>query len=282
LSSLISSLRKNQRLLKDLVLRDLKARYVGSSMGFFWSVVFPVINLFVYMFVFRIVLNVRWEDHQGPAEVGLLMVAGIMVWQAFAESLSRMTNTLVENSNLIQKVVFPAEVLPVYLTVSALINMLIGLAVAILGVVWFAYIAPEVVETASTAPHSTIRLGVPIVVLPLLIVLQLVFMLGLGYFLSAFNLFLRDTYHVIGVFLTVWMFATPIVYPDFQVVKAGFGWLLTINPMHWLIDGYRKVLLYGAWPDWGMLGWFTLVALLVLLAGSAFFMAQKPRFPDLL
>ena len=141
--ALLRSLRRNRRLLSDLVLRDLRARYVGSSMGFFWSVIFPILNLFIYMFVFRLVLKARWSDHQSNGEVALLMLAGIMVWQAFAESTSRMTNTLPDNANLIQKVVFPSEILPVYLTLSSLINMMIGLVVALCGVVYFAYFARE-------------------------------------------------------------------------------------------------------------------------------------------
>ena len=110
MDQLLRSLRKNQRLVRDFVSRDLRGRYVGSSMGFFWSVVFPIINLFVYMFVFRLVLKSRWSDYQGPLEVALVMLAGIVVWAAFAETVSRSTNCLVENSNLIQKKIGRAHV----------------------------------------------------------------------------------------------------------------------------------------------------------------------------
>lgn len=286
--ALIRSLSKNRRLLTDLVRRDLRARYVGSSMGFFWSVIFPIINLFVYMFVFTYVLDARWDPRQPKEVTALLMLAGIIVWQAFAESTSRMTNTLVENQNLIQKVVFPAEVLPLYLVISALINMLIGVCIAILGVTWFAYVHPvtlqpiETTGTAAAMPVKVLALGPSLLCIPILIGVQAVFMLGLGYFLAAFNLFARDVYHLIGVALMVWMFMTPIFYPAQKVQEAGFGWVLKSNPMYWLIDSYRRVLLYGHWPQIPVLGAFSLVALLLLLAGSAFFMAQKPRFPDLL
>lgn len=401
MSGLLASLRKNRRLLSDLVSRDLRARYVGSSMGFFWSVLFPVINLAVYMFVFRIVLNMRWSDQQGKAEVALLMLAGILVWHAFAESTSRMTNALVENQNLIQKVVFPSEVLPVYLAISSLVNMLIGLVVAVFAVGYFAYVRPEhdagreertvalwsahaseapvagngvvrpnqfrcatqgagthvdglVLTDRSATPWSGAPSGLKdgvfdrvvtrdlvyapgerwamvkkvikapseralvvdgwrdvhgepcaappdgselvvvappsrplaitawLLVLPGLVALQGLFMLGLGYVLSAFNLFLRDTYHVIGVLLTVWMFATPIFYPEHLVDDAGYGWVLAANPMHWLIGSYREVLIYGSAPNWADVGRVAAVAAVLLLVGSAFFMKQKPRFPDLL
>lgn len=319
---LLRSLRRNKRLLIDFVKRDLKARYVGSSMGFFWSVVFPIVNLFVYMFVFRMVLGARWSDKQGGFEVALIMLTGIVVWAAFAETVSRTTNTLVENSNLIQKVVFPSEVLPVYLTLSSLINMCIGLPVVLLGVVYFGYVDPvrtavevtslvqqaalpdplsliylgyvdpvqTAAEVASMAQPLVIPdplppplgLGLPLVTLPILFLLQVVFTVGLGYILSTLNLYLRDTYHLIGVFITVWMFSTPIFYPAAMVEKKGFGVLLQVNPMHWLIDSYRKVLLYDTWPDGLLLLRFAVVAVIVLALGSRFFMSQKKRFPDML
>lgn len=278
---LIASLKKNKRLLLDLVGRDLRARYVGSSMGFFWSVIFPLVNLVVYMFVFSFVLEARWDEHQPKEVTALLMLAGIVVWQAFAESVSRSTNTLVENQNLIQKVVFPSEILPPYLVISALANMLIGVVITLLGVVFYAYIQP--VEYASGTPANRILgLGPSLLALPLLMMLQALFTLGVGYFLATLNLFLRDVYHVMGVALTVFMFMTPIFYPAEKVLEAGMTWVLQINPMYWLIDSYRKILLWGDWPSPPIVGMFAIVAVLAFFAGSSFFQAQKPRFPDLL
>jgi lipopolysaccharide transport system permease protein len=257
-------------------------------MGFFWSVVFPIINLFVYMFVFSLVLKTRWDPGQSAKETALLMLAGILVWQAFSETVSRTTNTLVENQNLIQKVVFPSEVLPVSLVISALVNMLIGLAIALLAVAWFAWIRPiepmpvDPGAIASALPRREIGFGVSLLALPVLMACQAVFTMGLGYFFATLNLFVRDVYHLMGVFVTVWMFATPIFYPPQMVVDKGYGWMLTINPMHWLITNYREILIFGQWPDWASLGQFGLVAIVVLFLGSRFFLSQKPQFPDLL
>ena len=279
--ALLRSLAQNRRLLGDLVGRDLRARYVGSSMGFFWSVIFPIVNLVVYMFVFSVVLDARWDTHQPKEVTALLMLGGIIVWQAFAESVSRMTNTLVENQNLIQKVVFPSEVLPPYLVISSLINMLIGTAITLLGVTWFAYVHP-LEYAAGAAPAKVLCLSWSLCSLPVLMLLQAVFTLGLGYFFAALNLFLRDIYHVMGVALQVWMFLTPIFYPARKVVEAKMEWVLQANPMYWLIDSYRNALLYGQWPKLPAVASFGAVALLAFLGGSAFFLRQKPRFPDLL
>ncbi|MBK7644192.1 MAG: ABC transporter permease [Planctomycetes bacterium] len=277
----LRSLKKNRRLLTDLVGRDLRARYVGSSMGFFWSVIFPIVNLVVYMFVFSVVLDARWGPNQAKEETALLMLAGIIVWQAFAESMSRMTNTLVENQNLIQKVVFPSEVLPPYLVLSSLINMLIGTAITLLGVAWFAYLHPIVYDPA-TPPEHVLALSWSLCSLPVLMLLQALFTVGLGYLFSALNLFLRDIYHVMGVALQVWMFLTPIFYPAKKVSEAGMTWVLEYNPMYWLVDSYRNALLYGIWPKLPIVARFGAVALLAFVLGSVFFMRQKPRFPDLL
>ncbi|MCA8978733.1 MAG: ABC transporter permease [Planctomycetes bacterium] len=288
--AITKSLFAQKRLLKDLVVRDLKARYVGSSMGFFWSVVFPILNLFVYMFVFNLVLNMRWSDHSSNGEVPLIMLIGILIWVAFSETVSRTTNCLVENANLIQKVVFPSEVLPIYLTGSSLVNMTLGIVVAMFGIAWFAYVDPTTfdwdvvrqnLEPGEPMPR-VMRLGMPLVTLPILYVLQAVFTIGLGYMLATLNLILRDTYHLVGVFLTVWMFGTPIFYPAALVEKAGYGWLLNLNPMYWLIDSYRDVLIYGDWPRLGFVVQFGVVAVVTFALGAAFFRSQKDRFPDLL
>lgn len=284
---LVRSLRKNQRLLTDLVKRDLRARYVASSMGFFWSVIFPLLNLFVYMFVFTFVMNSRWRPDMPVQESAVLMLAGIIVWQAFAETISRSTNTLVENQNLIQKVVFPSEVLPTYLVSSALINMLIGIVITLLAVAWFAWVDPpapiEVGEgVVSSVRHKSLGFSITLLSLPLLVVLQAIFTLGYGYLLAALNLFVRDVYHLIGVALTVWMFMTPIFYPPELVTKAGLEWVLIVNPMYWLIESYRDVLVYGLWPKPQVVGTFAAVAFVLFSLGSLFFMRQKPRFPDLL
>ena len=311
MSALIRSLFANRRLIKDFVARDLKARYVGSSMGFFWSVVFPIINLFVYMFVFTLVLKTRFHDNAGVKDVAIWMLCGITVWAAFAETVSRSTNCLVENSNLIQKVVFPSEVLPLYLTISSLINMLIGIPIVLLGVAWYMYNPtpePEVAGLLASVGTSLAGLqdaapegaggivvearplgfGPALITLPLLFIVQGIFTVGLGYFLSTINLFLRDTYHLIGVGITVWMFATPIFYPAVMVEQnqhgepTGFGWILDVNPMYWLIECYRDVLIFGDWPSWLMLGRFGLAAAILFLVGGSFFMSQKKSFPDLL
>src|SRR5688572_28256308 len=143
---LLHSLSRHRRLLADFIVRDLRARYVGSSMGFFWSVVYPFLNLIIYMFVFGLMLGVRFGDQVPKEQVALWMLAGITVWAAFGETISRSTNSLVENQNLILKVVFPSEILPAFLCISSLINMLIGTLIVLIGVSAF-MVFPDMLGT---------------------------------------------------------------------------------------------------------------------------------------
>lgn len=285
MSRLFASLARNRHLLRDFVVRDLRARYVGSSMGFFWSVIFPIINLLLYMFVFRILLKSRWSDYQGPEEVAVIMLAGIVVWAAFAEAMSRNTNILIENANLIQKIVFPSEILPAYITISCLVNMMIAMPVVLVAV-WYVMANPttdpELIAKAVASGEPGLDIGITLVMLPVLALLQAVFMIGIGMFFATLNLYWRDTYHLMGVATTAWMFSTPIFYPAAVVDKEGFSWMLTINPMHWLIECYRNVLITNTWPDGWLLAKFALVAALTLAVGSAFFFRQRRHFPDLL
>ena len=132
------------------------------------------------------------------------------------------------------------------------------------------------------ACHKRCQLGAQLLWVPLLLVLQALFTAGLGYFLAAFNLFWRDTFHVIGVALTVWMFITPIFYPPQRMIDKNYGWMLEVNPMHWLMDMYRNVLVQNHAPDPQQLLSFTAAGLVVFAIGSSFFSKQKSKFSDLL
>lgn len=298
---LYRSLYRNRRLLRDFVRRDLAARYIGSTMGFFWSVVFPIVNLFVFMFVFRLLLKARWGDGASEKDTALIMLSGILVWTAFSETISRATNCLVENANLIQKVVFPSQILPVYLSVSSIINMLIGMPIVIAGCAIFGVSLPSA----------------SYLLIPVLLVFQVLFTVGLGYLLATLNLYLRDTYHLVGVGTQVWMFATPIFYPAQMVADArimlpdwlsflsnaplgllpsgearqlaagegGFlslNWMLEINPMHWLIQSWRDIVIFETWPDPSLLIRFGVVSVLLFWLGGRFFRRNQDLFPDLL
>ena len=241
-------------------------------------------NLAVYVFVFNIVLKSTWGADQSPLEVVLLMLVGIVAWRAFQEGISRATNILVDHANLIEKVVFPTAVLPAYVVTSALVNM--AIAVPIVGIV-LAYAMlnpttdPQILASAAQTGNEGIQIGIATLALPLLLLVQGVFTLGLAYFLAAFNLFWRDAAHLIPVALTVWMFLTPIFYPAFHVEQKGFGWTLDINPMHWLMEMYRATMVKNTWPQLWDVVRFTIAATVMFVLGTRFFSAHRTKFADL-
>jgi lipopolysaccharide transport system permease protein len=286
---LIQSLRRHAPLVRNFVDKDLRGRYVGSTVGFFWSLVNPLLSLATYTFVFSFVLESRWSSQQPVAQVVLMMYLGIVTWGCHAEILSRCTGTLVENGNLIKKVVFPSEVLPSYIAVSALFNMLIGLVFVLLGVLVFGYVSPLADPTPAgwtpapgEQPFQPLRLGASVLCLPVLMARHLGFSVGLGFLLSTLNLIVRDVGHFASAFLTIWMFGTPIFYPEAMVRERGFGWVVDANPMAWVVDSYRSVLLFGAWPESLALAKLALVAVVALWAGTRFFFKNQHRFADFL
>jgi len=210
------------------------------------------------------------------------------VWTAFSETLHRATTSMVDNASLIQKVVFPAEVLPAFLSASALFNMTLGFPVVLAGAWWIGGHSGDYLQVREAALAAgkdvgpQLQVGMQLLLLPLLYLLQFCFMTGVGCFMATLNVLVRDVQQLVGVASMVWMFATPIFYPAELVRRAGFGFMLEINPMYWLIDAYKNILLYAAWPDWGLLGRFALAAMVVLAIGMRFMAIHRPRFPDLL
>jgi len=289
LARLYRSLRRHAPLVWNFVDKDLKGRYVGSTAGFFWSLVNPLLSLATYTFVFNFVLQSRWSDVQPASQVVLVMYLGIVTWGCHAEILTRSTGTLVENGNLIRKVVFPSEILPAFISLSALVNLLIGMAFVGLGVLFLGYISPLADPTPPgwvPAPgergFESLRFGLSLCSVPLLLALHVCFSAGLGYLIATLNLLVRDVGHFSSALITIWMFGTPIFYPESMVRERGYGWVVDLNPMAWLVDAYRGAILFGHWPEPLVLAKLALVALACLLLGTRFFFKAQHRFADFL
>jgi lipopolysaccharide transport system permease protein len=179
-----------------MVKRDLLGRYKGSFTGVLWTVVNPLPLLFVYWLVFSVILRVRIGPNGKPIDFVFYILAGLLPWMAFSEALIRSNTCILENPNLVKKVVFPLEILPVNRTLSSGINSLVGVLLLIL----------LVLASRGSIPWTVILL--PVILLP-----QLLLTVGFGWFLAGLGVFVRDTNQIIGLVLTVWMFLCPIVYP---------------------------------------------------------------------
>lgn len=244
-----------------LVARDLRGRYVGSTLGLFWSVVNPLAQLAIYTFVFSTVLSVRFGTSDVPFV--LYLAAALFPWLAFQESVLRSATCLVDNSVLVKRVVFPIEVLPVQIAVTALVHQLIAL-VLLLGLM----------VALGVSPHLSI------LALPLLVVLQLLLTIGIGWTVAALHVYFRDTAQLLGVLFPMWFYLTPIIYPT-QLVPAGLRPVLALNPLSALVEAYRDVLLHGVVPFGARELWLAAVSLGALALGAVVFTRARRDFADL-
>jgi len=246
------------------VARDIRARYVNSALGLWWAVIQPLALLALYTFVFSIVMRLRLGDRDGTGEFALYLFCGLLPWLAFADAMTRSASVIVDHTPLIKKVVFPTEILPVYVVLSALVVEAVGLGVLLLAV------------TALGNPP-----GLALAMLPVIVVLQLLFTAGLAWLLAAIAVFVRDVRQVVGLGLTLWMFLTPIVYPA-SLVPEQYRWVLAVNPMSFVVDAYRAAVLDNRLPPGAPMATFALFALAVFLTGHWAFSRSKRAFADLL
>jgi lipopolysaccharide transport system permease protein len=260
----LATLWQRRSLVKTMVRRELTARYRGSAGGALWAVLQPVAMLGLYTFVFSAILKVKFGVDGSTVAFAFYLFSGMIPWLAFSEALGRSPNAMLENANLVKKVVFPLEILPVNLVVTGLMTSLVSVAVLAAGLLAWRHALPWT-----------------IVLLPVLLVLQYLFTQGLAWLLASLGVFLRDVGHMIGLTLTAWMFLTPIMYPASAVPEA-FRWVLWANPMATLVESYRAILLEGQLPNWAMLGGFAVAAAATFAIGYAWFMRTKHAFADVL
>ncbi|MBI3769313.1 MAG: ABC transporter permease [Deltaproteobacteria bacterium] len=246
---------------RALVVRDLRGRYVGSALGLVWSVVNPLAQLAIFTFVFSTVLSVRFEPSDVPFV--LYLAAALFPWLAFQESVLRSATCLVDNSVLVKRVVFPIEVLPVQIAISALVHQLIALALLLV---------------------LMVILGVPpqasVLALPPLLVVQLLLTVGIGWAVAALHVYFRDTAQVLGVVFPMWFYLTPIIYP-YRLVPEALRPVLALNPLTALVEAYRDVLLHGVVPLGVRELWLAIVSVAVFAAGAAIFTRARGELSDL-
>lgn len=217
-------------LIHTLVVRELKARYRGSVLGFFWSFINPLLLLLIYSFVFKVVMPNRDPLAQPYA---LFMFVGILPWTWFSASLSEASNTLIANGNLIKKVLFPAEVLPIVAVLANMVHFFLGLPILAAFLVWYA------------KPLNPVEL----IWFPVVVLVQLVFTTALALILAALTVHFRDIRDILSNLLTFWFFATPIIY-TWMMMERFMGYL-NWNPFTHLAISYQEILFFdGPFGHW--------------------------------
>lgn len=264
LVALAKSLWRNRQLIVQMTNREVVGRYKGSAMGLAWSFFNPVFMLLVYTFVFSTIFKSRWGGDDSRTLFAVVLFVGMIVLGLFSEVVNRASSIILSNVNYVKKVVFPIEILPVIAMGAALFHSLISLGVLLVAFILFnGYLHWTVIFT-------------PLVLLPLVIVT-----LGISWMLAAIGVFLRDVGQTIGMVTTVLMFLSPVFYPV-TAVPERFRPFIMANPLTFIIEQARDVLIWGHCPNWIGLVIYTIVATLVAWAGYALFQKTRKGFADVL
>ncbi len=264
-SAVIASLATNRQLIWQMTKREISARYRGSVLGLAWSFFHPLIMLAVYSFVFSVVFKARWGvGGESKAEFALALFVGMIVHSLLAECITRAPNTILDNQSYVKKVVFPLEVLPWITMGSVLFHIAISL------IVWTLFYL-IIYHTL----HWTVIFA-PLIFLPLIF-----FSMGLSWLLAAIGVYLRDIGHITGVVTMVLLFMSPIFYPASRLPEP-YRTLLFLNPLTFIIEQMRDVLMWGNMPNFVGLFIASGVGLSVAWLGFAVFQKIRKGFADVL
>jgi lipopolysaccharide transport system permease protein len=266
MTSLVTSLWRHRQLILQLTRRDVIGRYKGSVMGVMWSLVNPLALLAIYSFVFSTMFNVRWQVGlpETKSQFAMVLFAGMIVHSLFAETLNRAPGLIVGNVSYVKKIVFPLEIFPVVAVGTALFHALVSvLVLAGAFLVINGYL------------HLTV-IFLPLVLLPLMVLA-----LGATWGLASLGVFLRDVAQPIGLVTTALLFASPVFYPITAFPEHIKPWVM-LNPLTFIIDQTRAVLIFGQMPNWGGLAIYSSVSAVIGWIGYVWFQKTRKGFADVL
>lgn len=257
----------HRQLIWQFARREVLGRYRGSILGVGWSFVTPLLMLGVYTFVFVGVFKARWPgaEQAGGLEFAIQIFTGLMVFNLFAEVAGRAPRLILEQPNLVKKVVFPLEVLPWVSVIAGLFHLL-------LSVLALALVVGLVREDG---------LSVTVVALPLVLAPFLVFLLGLCWLLSALGVFVRDVGQVMGFVVNLALFLSPVFY-SLQSLGPGMREWMYFNPLTLVIENTRAILLHGSWPQWDLCALYLVMASVFAGFSAYFFQVTRKGFADVL
>ncbi len=264
-SQIVTSFIKNRQLIWQLTKRDVIGRYKGSVLGLAWSFFNPLIMLVIYTFVFSIVFKARWNTgSDSKTEFALVLFIGMIVHGLLAECINRAPTIIITNVSYVKKVVFPLEILPWVTMGATIFHTLVSFLVWSL---FFILVNHSFNWTA---------LFLPLILLPLIL-----FTMGFAWLLASLGVFLRDISQITGVFTTILLFISPVFYP-ISMLPEKYQIILYVNPLTFIIEQSRDVLMWGKLPNWQGLGIAMLISLIVAWAGFAWFQKTRRGFADVL
>lgn len=266
LFSLLKSVWSNWNLIQQMTKRDVIGRYKGSMMGILWSFANPILLLVIYTLVFSVVFKARWGTGEpgSKSEFAILLFTGMIVHSLFAETLTRAPTLILSNISYVKKVVFPLEILPIIAMGTSFFHALVSIGVLL---------------AAQLLVHGTIPWTV--VFLPLVIAPLIFLSLGLAWILASLGVYLRDVAHPIGLLMTLLLFASPVFYPISALPVEIQPWLM-LNPLTFIIEQARAVLIAGLMPDFAGLAIYAAIAISIAWAGYSWFQKTRKGFANVL
>lgn len=263
--AILASMRENGGLIGSLSAREIAERYKESFMGFAWAVIQPLFIIVIYVFVFTFVFKSRWPDGSGSkSEFALVLFAGLLVFNMFAEMLNRSPQLILEKRNYVKRVVFPLEIMPCVCAATAGFNLVVSTGI------WLIFYM-----IADGVPHLTILLF-PVILIPFIC-----FMLGISWLLASLGVYLRDIAQVTAIVTTGAMFLTPIFYSPASF-PPKLRALLNLNPLTIVVRQVRDVLIWGRMPNVFVYCACLFISLLVMWGGFAFFQQTRKGFADVI
>jgi homopolymeric O-antigen transport system permease protein len=263
-SFFLRNLIERRSLLFQLVRRDFQQRFVGSAIGWIWGLIHPLVLLVVWTFVFGVCLHQK--PPAGVKSYPLFIFAGMLPWLLFSDTVQRSASSLLDQSSLITKTVFPAEIVPVSVFLSSLVSHLLALALMIA--------AAGVIDS---------QISLFLVLLPAYMFLIGLFAVGLGWVFASLHVYLRDTAQMLSVLLTFWFWLTPIMFTEEQFPDVAWAHLLLkANPMFYVVRSYRRILLTADWPYARDFVILAASGAAVFILGGLFFRYMKRGFADVL
>lgn len=269
LGFMVRTIWRHRQLISQMTSREVSSRYKGSVLGMAWSVVNPLIMLAVYTFVFSVVFKPRWDvgnvGHvSASTEVAAILFVGIFIHALFGEIINRAPDLIVANQNYVKRVVFPLEILPIVAVCSALVNTCVS-AFLVLGMLLL---------FNGEVHFSSVFL--PMVISPLILVA-----LGIAWIFSSLGVYLRDIRQLPAAITAILLFLSPVFYP-LTAVPEAFRRVMVLNPLTFVIEQARSVIIYGNMPDWSGLAMYTASAVGVAWIGFAWFQYGRKGFADVL
>jgi len=260
----LRNLVERRSLLFQLVRRDFEQRFVGSAAGWIWGVIHPLMQLLVWIFIFSVCLKIQLPPDAVTTNYPLFLFAGMLPWLLFSETVQRSASSLPEQANLITKTVFPSEIIPVSIFCSSLVSHLMALALMI-----------------AAAGVVLRHVGAFLFLLPVYMALVGLLAVGVGWIVASLHVFLRDTAQVLSVVLLFWLWLTPIFIAEGNYPPWA-RFVLTANPLAYVVRAYRDLLLGSHAPHWGEFLILSAYAAGIFVAGGLFFRHMKPGFADVL